>query len=58
VTYICGIKLDCVINTGHSDLTLANHGVVIGVGGDKRHFCGDKTKMIITQGMCTFYVKV
>ena len=38
ITHISGFQLNFVINAGHSDLTLAAHGEVVGVGGDERHF--------------------
>lgn len=34
-TYISGFQLNFVINTGYSDLTLAAHGEVVGVGCDE-----------------------
>ena len=42
LTHICGIQLFIVIDAGHSDLTLTTHGEVVGVGGDERHFCGQR----------------
>ena len=39
ITHICGFQLNFVINAGHSDLTLAAHGEVIGVGCDKCQIC-------------------
>lgn len=35
VTHISGFQLNFVINAGHSDLTLAAHGEVVGVGCDE-----------------------
>ncbi len=38
ITHISGFQLNFVVNAGHSDLTLAAHGEVVGVGCDERHF--------------------
>ncbi len=38
LTYISGFQLNFVINAGHSDLTHAAHGEVVGVGCNERHF--------------------
>ena len=35
ITHICGFQLNFVINAGHSDLTHATHGEVVGVGCDE-----------------------
>lgn len=34
-THIGGFQLNFVVNAGHSDLTLAAHGEVVGVGRDE-----------------------
>lgn len=39
VTHIRGHQLLIVIDTGHTDLPLANKWVVVGVGGDEESLC-------------------
>lgn len=42
VPYISSHQLVCIVDGGHSCLSLGDEGVVIGVVGDEQHFCQKK----------------
>lgn len=39
-SHVCGQQLLFVVDARHGDLTLADHGEVVRVGGDEEHLCG------------------
>lgn len=45
--HVCGQQLLVVVDALHGDLTLADHGEVVGIRGDEKHLCIEERRVYL-----------